>query len=438
MKNYTETLDYIRSLGKYSNPPHKDLSKIHRLCALFDNPQDSYRTIHIAGTNGKGSTAAMLSAAISEFGYKTGRFISPYIENFTERISVNGADISEGDIVYYAQKIKNTIEKNQIPEKFMPNEFDFVTLIAFLYYRQNNCDIAVIETGLGGRIDPTNSIKSPLASVITSISLDHMQYLGDTIEKIAAEKCGIIKDNSPVVLYPLNRESVIQTAKNTAYEKNCEFIIPDIKELEILEEKTDRAKFKYKKKLYEIKLAGRHQIYNALTVIETIFCVLKDKTGLYEALCRGLQKTSFPARFETLSREPLVIIDGAHNISGVETLRETIKNLLPDKKITLVCAMMKDKNPEEVIKQIAGENFVKNFIGVPVGSPRAEEARKLCEIAKKYCANAWYGDDLSEIVADVFENREFGGPNSAVIFFGSLYLAGEVKKILKEIQKINT
>lgn len=432
MKNYTETLDYIHSLGKFSNPPHKDLSKIQYLCALFGNPQDSCKTIHIAGTNGKGSTAAMLSAVMSESGYKTGRYISPYIENFTERISINGADISENEVVYYAQKIKNTIEKNQIPEKFMPNEFDFVTLTAFLYYREKNCDIAVIETGLGGRIDPTNSIKSPLCSVITSISLDHMQYLGDTAEKIAAEKCGIIKNGSPVVLYPLNCGSVIDIAKNTAYEKNCEFIIPDIKELEILEEKTDCTKFKYKEKSYEIKLAGRHQVYNALTAIETVFCVLKDETGLYGALYRGLQKTFFPARFEILSKEPLVIIDGAHNISGVSALRETIKTLLPDKKITLVCGMMKDKNPEEVIKHIAGETFVKNFIGVPVHSPRAEEPQKLCEIARKYCVKAKYSDNLPEIAAGIFENREFGEKNSAVIFFGSLYLAGEVKKILKE------
>ncbi|MCL2816602.1 MAG: Mur ligase family protein, partial [Oscillospiraceae bacterium] len=253
MNNYTETLNYIHSLGKYSNPPHTDLSKIKYLCNLFGNPQDSYKTIHIAGTNGKGSSAAMLANILTELGYKTGRFISPFITDFTERISVDGVDISEEDIVYYAGKIKKTIDA--LESKFMPNEFEFVTLMAFLYYRENNCDIAVIETGLGGRLDPTNAIKSPLASVIMSIGLDHMKQLGDTVEKIAAEKCGIIKPNSPVVLYPLNQKSVIDIVGNTAREKNSEFIMPDIKSLKILkilEENIDFTKFEYKNKIYKI------------------------------------------------------------------------------------------------------------------------------------------------------------------------------------------
>jgi dihydrofolate synthase/folylpolyglutamate synthase len=434
MEDYAKTLEYIHSLGKYSNPPHTDLEKIRYLCALFGNPQDSYKTIHVAGTNGKGSTVAMLANMIMELGYKTGRFISPYIENFAERISINGEDISESEIAYCAQKIKNAISQSDIPEKFMPNEFDFVTLMAFLHYKEKNCEIAVIETGLGGRLDPTNSIKSPLASVLTSIGLDHMQQLGGTVEEIAAEKCGIIKNGSPVVMYPLNCESVADIAKNAAHKKNCEFIVPDITSLEIIGEKADCAKFGYKNRIYEIKLAGRHQVYNALTAIETMQSIFKNAPGIYEATYRGLKKTFFPARFETLSKEPLVIADGAHNISGVIALRETIKKLLPGKKITLVCGMMKDKNPEEAIKYIAGEGFVEKFIGAPVNSPRAESPQRLCEIAGRYCAEAKYGDNLREIVADMFEGQK-NGAHSAVVFFGSLYLAGEVKMILKEKRK---
>ena len=431
MYNYIETLEYIGSFGKHSNPPHTNLNKIKYLCALFENPQDSCKTIHIAGTNGKGSTAAMLASISKELGYKTGRFISPYIENFTERISINNADISEEEVVCYAQKIKNTIETHRIPENFMPNEFDFVTLMAFLYYREKNCDIAVIETGLGGRLDPTNVIASPSASVITSVSLDHMQILGDTVEKIAAEKCGIIKEGSPVVFYPLNCESVTDIARNTASKKNCELIIPDMTSLKITQEKPDRTRFSYKDKIYELKLAGRHQVYNALTVIETINCIFKPRPAPYEAIYSGLKNTFFPVRFEILSKEPLVIVDGAHNISGVTALKEAIKNLLPDKKIILVCGMMKDKNPEEVIKYIAGEEFVKTFIGVPVNSPRAENPQKLCEIAGRYVTDACCGDNLSETISDIIENHQ----PEAIIFFGSLYLAGEVKKIVKEMNQ---
>lgn len=419
-------------MGKHSNPPHTDLSKIAYLCGLLENPQDSYKTIHIAGTNGKGSTAAMLADILSESGCKTGRFISPFIENFTERISINGTEISENEVVFYAQKIKNILCEKKVPDKFYPNEFDFVTLMAFLHYREKNCCISVIETGLGGRIDPTNIIKSPLAAVITSIGLDHMQYLGETVEKIAAEKCGIIKSGSPVVLYPHNCQSVKEIAKNAAFEKNCKFVVPDIKSLKIFEEKIDGAKFEYKNRPYEINLAGKHQIYNAITAIETILSISKNEIGLYDLICRGLKKTIFPARFEILSKNPLVVIDGAHNIPGVISLKETIKRLMPNKKIILICGMMKDKNPEETIKHIAGENFIDEFVGVPVDSPRAETPKKLCEIAGRYCADAKYGDNLSEIVAEVFENQMLKSENYAVVFFGSLYLAGEIKRIMKE------
>lgn len=429
MDKYNETLNFIHSLGMYSNPPHTDLSKIKYLCNLFGNPQDSYNTIHIAGTNGKGSTTAMLFNIIKELGYKTGRFISPYIYEFTERIAIGENDISKDEIIFYVDRIKNTFEENNVPNEFMPNEFEFVTLLAFLYFNEKECETAIIETGLGGRIDPTNAIKSPLASVITSISLDHMNVLGDTVEKIAYEKCGIIKKNVPVVLYPLNSETVLNIVKKTAEEKNCEFIMPDAKFLEITEETVDFTKFLYKDKSYNIKLAGRHQVYNALTVIETINFLYSNRPDIYNAVYAGIEKTLFPSRFEVILRKPLVIFDGAHNISGVSALREAIKNLLPGKKIILICGMMRDKNPGEVLKNIAGESFVEKFISVPVNHQRAETPFKLCEIAAKYCENAEYSYDLSDAVSKAFCEASDGDniANTAVVCFGSLYLASPVK-----------
>ena len=452
MKNYTETLDYIHSLGMYSNPPHKDLNKIKYLCGLFENPQDSYKTIHIAGTNGKGSTAAMTANILQEFGYKTGRFISPFIENFTERISVDNCDISEDEIIYYANKVKKTIGENNPPKEFMPNEFEFITLMAFLYYKEKNCEIAVVETGLGGRLDPTNVIKSPLVSVITSIGLDHMKLLGDTVEKIAAEKCGIIKQNSQVALYPLNSESVINIVRNTAKEKNCGFIMPDIKSLKILEENIYFTEFEYKNKIYKTKLLGRHQVYNALTVIETVNCLLdsvnnfapkppfergcREAAGVCHAVYAGIEKTFFPARFEILSKNPAFIFDGAHNISAVTVLKETIKNLLPEKKIILLCGMLKDKKPKEALKEICAEPFVHKFIAVPVDSPRSETPENLCACASEYCKNAAYNHDLRDALKNALEEASAlnsNGEDSAIICFGSLYLAGDVKKIVAEL-----
>ena len=423
--NYGEILSYIRSLGMYSNPPHTDLSKIKYLCALFGDPQDSYKTIHIAGTNGKGSAAAMLAGILKELGCKTGRFISPFIENFNERISVDGCDISEEDIVYYAGEIKKTIEN--IPHKYMPNEFEFVTLLAFLYYREKNCEIAVIETGLGGRLDPTNAIRSPLASVIMSIGLDHMKLLGDTTEQIAFEKCGIIKQDSKAAAYPLNKDSVIDIIKNTAREKNAGFIMPDIKSLKILDENIDFTRFEYKNKIYKTRLAGRHQVYNALTVIETINNLFGENN--YEAVYNGIEKTFFPARFEILSKDPPVIFDGAHNMPGVIALRETIKNILPDKKIILIAGMLKDKNPGEILKEICAEDFAYKFIAVPVDSPRAETPENLRDHAAKYCGNTEYDYDLQEAIKNALGLVKAKGKDYAVVCFGSLYLAGEVKKL---------
>ena len=433
MDKYKETLNYIHSLGMYSKPPQTDLSKIKELCKLFGNPQDSYKTIHVAGTNGKGSTVAMLFDIIKNLGYKTGKFISPYIEKFTERIAANDGDISEEALIYYAEKVKRTIAESNIPKNFMPNEFEFITLLAFLYYREKNCEIAVIETGLGGRLDPTNIIKSPLASVITSISLDHTQVLGDTIEKIAAEKCGIIKENSPVILYPLNSESVINIVKNTAREKHSEFIMPDIKLLKILEENIYFTRFEYKNREYKIKLLGRHQVYNAITAIETINylfvgtnCVRPPKSHNSHGRTQFVP-TFFPSRFEILSKSPLVIFDGAHNISGVTALKETIKNLLPDKKIILICGMLRGKNAKESLKEICAEKFVRKFIAVPVDSPRTESPETLCKYASEYCENAEYSYNLHDAVSKAVAEASVS-ENFAVVCFGSLYLSADVKK----------
>jgi len=441
MKNYIETLNYIHSLGMYSNPPHTDLSKIKYLCGIFGNPQDSYKTVHVAGTNGKGSTVAMLFNIIKELGYKkTGRFISPYIEKFTERISFGESDISEEDIVHYACRIRKTLEEKNISREYMPNEFEFITLLAFLYYKEKDCEIAVIETGLGGMLDPTNIIKAPLASVITSISLDHMQVLGDTVEKIAVYKCGIIKENSKVVLYPFNSDSIKEIVKDKAREKNSDLIMPDVNSLKITEENINFTEFEYKGRVYKTKLLGRHQVYNAVTVIETIYNIFEPvkikEEDLYRAVYNGIENTFFQSRFEILLKKPLVIFDGAHNISGITALKETIKNLMPDKKIVLLCGMLKDKNPEEILKEICAEPFVYKFIAVPVNSPRSDKPENLRDYALKYCENAEHNYNLKDALkkalgyASEFDDNNNNCEDCAVVCFGSFYFAGDIKNAL--------
>ena len=433
--NYEDCLRYIDSLGKYSKENSRPgLEKIKYLCGLFDNPQEDYANIHIAGTNGKGSATAMLASIMTELNYKTGRFISPYIYEFTERISINNTDISKDDIILYTGKIIRAAEQGKIPDDYMPNSFQFITLMAFLYYREKKCEIAVLETGLGGLLDPTNVIKSPLVSVIMQIGLDHMAVLGDTIEQIARAKCGIIKENSAVVLYPLNQPPVIKIAEETAREKNSAFIMPDIKYLRVIEESIDGTRFEYKGRNYTVKLAGKHQVYNALSVIEAAdyLCGSGKIRGGHDAVRAGIEKTCFPSRLEIISREPLLIFDGAHNLQAVCTLRDTIKNLLPDKKIILICGMLNDKEPENIIKNIAGESFVERFVAVPVNVPgRASSPEELRAIAARCGARAEAGS-LEEALGRALNDAE--RHNSAVVCFGSLYLAGEVRRVYDKLR----
>jgi len=389
------------------------LEKTRYLCGLFDNPQEAYPSIYITGTNGKGSATAMLANILAERGNKTGRFISPYIYDFAERISINNINIPSDDIIRYTKKIKNMLES--VPEDYMPNTFGFITLIAFLYYRDKSCDIAVIETGLGGRLDPTSVIKSPLVSLVMQIGLDHTDILGDTVEKIAFEECSGAA-RCPVIIYP-NPPSVIKIAEQTSRE----LIIPDLNKLEITSEDISGAEFIYKGDNYKLKLAGRHQIYNALTVIETAKYIGAD----YGAIYNGISGTDFPARLEIISRKPLLIFDGAHNMPAVCGLRDNIKRLLPG-KIILICGMLKDKQPEHIIKNIAGEDFVAKFIAVPVNNPRAVSASDLRDIASECGADAEAYADLRVALAQAMS--EAARDNLAVVAFGSLYLAGEIKR----------
>ncbi|MCL2100081.1 MAG: hypothetical protein FWH24_06560, partial [Oscillospiraceae bacterium] len=241
------------------------------------------------------------------------------------------------------------------------------------------------------------------------------------------EKCGIIKKDGALVLYPLNPPQVTEIAKKTAIEKNCAFIVPDLKYLKILGENIYGTHFEYKNKNYSLPFAGEHQVYNALTVIEAAKYLYSEKKirSDHKAVYAGMEKTRFPARFEILSREPLVIFDGAHNVPAVCALRETIKKLLPDKKIILICGILKDKEPENIIKNIAGEDFTECFYAVPVNLPRAETPENLCVIAKKYCTNTAAYNNSGEALEQAVKKAEAG--NFAVVCFGSLYLAGDIK-----------
>ena len=397
---YEESLSYIHSIPKFVRPlGNKNLSV---LLDRLGNPQNDLNFVHIAGTNGKGSTAAMLSEILMRSGYKTGLYTSPYIEVFNERIQINGENISDSCLCTLTETVKSAMKQDAV------SEFAFITAMAFLYFKQNDCDYVVLETGMGGRLDATNIIPPPKAAVLTSISLDHMQYLGDTIEEIAHEKCGIIKNNCTVISYP--NHSVTDIIKNEAKKNNARLIIaeePDI----------TADGFIYRNQAYTLSLKGEFQPANAAVAIETAHALgIDDKF-----ICEGLKNTYWPARFEYLTDN--LIIDGGHNIDGIRALTKSLAAL--NRHIIIVTAMMKDKACEQCIKELSA--ISDTIITTQLDDmPRCENADVLSCLCGGTAVHS--PEKALQYAAKLAEKS-----NSIICVCGSLYLAGEIKRNFRKI-----
>lgn len=399
-KKYNSIRQFIHSLGNFSLPA--GLERIKAVMEKLNNPQNSFKSIHVAGTNGKGSVCAMLNSVFSAAGYKTGLFISPFIIDFRERIQIDGKYISKENLVYYAEKIKElNIELT---------EFEFITATAFLYFAEQKCDIVICETGLGGRFDATNCLENKVVTVITKIGLDHTAILGDTIEEIANEKCGILRD-CPNITNPYQKQEALEVIK----EASRNLIIPDISKLYI---KGENSSFIYNEKQYEISLSGDYQIENAITAIEAI-----NNCGFeipYTYIYKGLKATHFPARMEVVNHKPLIIIDGAHNPDGADALSKELKKY--SGRVTAIIGMMKDKDYEEFLKQTL--KYCKSAIAVKVKDmSRSLEVQELKCTASKYC-ECFEADNYEDAL---IRAKERAGENP-IFVFGSLYLASGIRK----------
>lgn len=401
--NYKETLDYIHSLGKFTLPV--GLERIEKVLAMLGNPQNRFKSIHIAGTNGKGSVSAFVSSVFKTAGYKTGLFISPFIIDFRERIQINGEFISESDLVFYSQRVMETGAEL--------NEFEFITALAFLYFKEQNIDVLVCETGLGGRLDATNTLRNLACTVITKIGLDHTAILGDTIEEIAGEKCGILRD-CPTVTTPYQPQEALDVIKS----KSNNLIIPDISKTEISNDGT----YTYKGEEFKISLKGDFQIENSLVAIE---CIKNSGFDIsYDSIFKGLKNTSFPARLEVISEKPLVLLDGAHNPDGARVLAKEIGKLA--EKPVAIIGMMRDKSACEVLKTVLKNCKSAIAVAVPE-NPRSLKAEELCLIAQKYCPCITAGSLLSALKITDGED---------IVIFGSLYLASSIRPLLLKKYKI--
>ncbi len=400
--NYTESLNYIHSIPKFRRPLGNE--NLSRLLFLLGDPQKKLRFVHVAGTNGKGSVAAMTERILRECGYKTGLFTSPFIERFNERIRVNGENISDGAMAEYTERVKNIMETSGA----LVSEFAFVTAAAFLYFYEKNCDIVVLEVGMGGKLDATNVIDESVVSVICKIALDHTQYLGDTVEEITREKCGIIREGGRAIAYP-NEKRVTDIIRAYADAKNASLTVADVRDADG----------------YELSLKGEYQKYNAAVVIETVRALREKGFDIPEAaVIEGLKNTRHAARFE-LVRDDL-IIDGAHNADGMRALKASLDAL--KRPYVIVIAMMEDKSWEECARIIAADAAAVTV--TELSMPRCVKAEKIAKALEGIDVPVIVNNNPIDALLKAFDFSE----DILVCVCGSLYLAGEVRKKISKTE----
>lgn len=405
--NYEETLTYIHNTPKFARTLGNDL--LRKLLERLGNPHKNLKFVHIAGTNGKGSAAVMLSEILCAAGYKTGLFTSPYIERFNERIKLNGEMIEDDRLAQITTRIRMTIEKFKTPV----SEFALDTAIALEYFNEEDCDIVVLETGLGGRLDATNVIEESLVSVIMSIGFDHTQYLGKTIAEITAEKCGIIKSGGNTVVYPVQEKDALSVIAETCNMQNNTLHIANMPESE------ENGDFRYNNKKYTLSLLGEFQKYNAATVLKTteVLKSLGFKIPM-SAIRKGLKSAFNPARLEKLNAR--IYLDGAHNPPAAAVLKTALKSM--NKPVNLCVAMMEDKDISRCVEIFA--ETADKVIVTELDIPRCARTETLAEKFLKYNKEVITEKDPERAVKCLMEitsDRDVG------CICGSLYLAGEVR-----------
>ena len=418
-----KSLEYIHGLYRKGTKP--DLSRVRGLLQALGNPQEKLKFIHIAGTNGKGSTAAMSASILHRAGYRTGLFTSPYIYRFNERIQINGCQIPDADVVALTARIRALAQ--QQPEQ--PTEFDFVTAMAMEYFAAQGCDIVVLEVGVGGALDSTNIIPAPEVAVITNIGLDHTDLLGDTVEKIAAVKAGIIKPGCHAVMYR-GTPGVEQVYETVCREKQVPLRKADFDGLVRVSHSLEGQTFHCgERKNLELPLLGDHQLHNAAVVLSVMGALKARGWNIPEDRIRaGMREVSWPGRFDIISRDPLFIIDGGHNPQCIEALVKNIRDYLQDRKIVVLTGVLADKDYADMFRPVMP--YPHEFVCITPDNPRKMEARDLARYLTGAGAKATARESVLEGVATA---RELAGSDGVVLCFGSLYSIGAIRGALAQV-----
>ena len=411
------------------------LERMTELLSLLGDPQDQLKVIHVAGTNGKGSVCRYIYSVLLEEGYKTGIYISPFIENFNERLEIDQVCINDEDLAAYTDRVLEAVSIMIKEGLQSPTEFEVITALALLYFKEKACDYVVLEVGLGGSGDSTNVCREPLMTVITSISMDHMDRLGNTIEEIAAEKAGIIKDGCPVVTSASDARA-LRVIERTAEEHKSMFFETTNLPIRITEEGISGSCFDVDVQgvSFEgvrIAMAGRHQIDNAvaamcaLSIMEERGDVRVSRRALYAGLAAARQ----PGRMEVFAEEksPITIIDGAHNPDGAKALKEAIGSFCTDKKILMVIGVLADKDVKGMMDHFT--DMTEDFIVTQPDNPRRLKAESLADMLRSRGCTCIEAPDIKQAYKEACQRKD---KYDVIIYAGSLYMIGKVRTMIRK------
>lgn len=426
--NYREAMEYVEELQQYGSV--MGLTAMRGLCARLGNPQDRLSFVHIAGTNGKGSVLAYVSTALSTAGYRTGRYLSPTVREYRERFQIDGRMITQSGLCKYLEQVREAAESMAAEGLAHPTAFEVETAVAFLYFLDKQCDIVVLEAGLGGAQDATNVIANTLVAVFTSISMDHMSVLGDSIGQIAVQKAGIIK-NKCYVITAKQPPEVMKVLRQTALLQKARLYTADASRAKHVRYGVTKQHFSYDKyKNLEIALAGQFQIENAVTALEVLLALGRLGYQLPEdKLRRGLTETRWRGRFDVVGRKPFFIVDGAHNEDASKRLAESIRFYFPDRRIIYIMGMLRDKEYDKVLRNTY--ELAEQIITVtPPLAGRALPAYELAQAAREYHGSVTVADSVQEAAEIAYllagQDRE-----CVIIAFGSLSYLGELMDVVE-------
>lgn len=421
---YQQAVDKIDSRLLFGMKP--GLERMHALMEELGSPHEKVKFVHVCGTNGKGSVCTLVSSVLRESGYRTGLNISPYVLNFRERFQIDGEMITEEELIQEVEEIWPAVERLDARD-IVVSEFELVTAIALHWFALKGCDIAVLEVGMGGLHDATNIIPTPEAAAVMSISLDHTAWLGDTVEQIALEKSGIIKQGGRVVLYPEQQPGVRDVIQGVCTGRRAELHIPDMDRVTICSEDIDGTGFEAEGLKLHTPFLGGHQVKNAAVALELIKILRGRGFDISdEKLAEGFRKAFIPARMEVLSRKPLCLLDGGHNPGCALVLKDALERYVPGRKVAII-GMMSDKDSAAALETV-GPMFSK-IITVRPDNPRSLSAGDLAGIASRFCPEVVPAESFPEALDMALEDI---GEDGALIACGSFYMAGELRPLLLE------